>query len=54
MLGAMEDSRLEDCLLTVDGTQRQSSGSGQTLDPTQSDDGPPVGPHASGGLGLLG
>ncbi|RVW95784.1 LINE-1 retrotransposable element ORF2 protein [Vitis vinifera] len=33
---------------------RQSSGSGQTLDPTQSDDGPPVGPHASGGLGLLG
>ncbi|KAL6322027.1 hypothetical protein AAG906_003170 [Vitis piasezkii] len=26
VLGAIEDSRLEDCLLTVDGTQRQSSG----------------------------
>ena len=54
VLGAMEDSRLEDCLLTADGTQRQSSGSGQTSDPTWSEDGPPGGPHASGGLGLLG
>ncbi|RVW38172.1 LINE-1 retrotransposable element ORF2 protein [Vitis vinifera] len=50
----MEDSRLEDCLLTADGTQRQSSGSGQTSDPTRSEDGLPGGPHASGGLGLLG
>ncbi|RVW43782.1 hypothetical protein CK203_074034 [Vitis vinifera] len=54
VLGAMEDSRLEDCLLIADGTQRQSSGSGQTLDPKRSEDGPPGGPHASGGLGLLG
>ncbi|RVW40777.1 hypothetical protein CK203_080717 [Vitis vinifera] len=52
VLGAMEDSRLEDCLLTADGTQRQSSGSGQTSDPTWSEDGPPGGPHASGGLGF--
>ncbi|RVW29924.1 RHOMBOID-like protein 10, chloroplastic [Vitis vinifera] len=54
VLGAMEDSRLEDCLLTADGTQCQSSGSGQTSDPTRSEDGHPGGPHASGGLGLLG
>ena len=54
VLGAMEDSRLEDCPLIADGTQRQSSGSGQTLDPKRSEDGPPGGPHASGGLGLLG
>ena len=51
---AMEGSRLEDFLLTADGTQRQSNGSGQTSVPSRSEDGPPGGPHASGGLGLLG
>ena len=52
--GAMEGSRLEDCLMTEDGTQSQASGSGQNSDSIRSEDGPPVGSHASGGLGLLG
>ena len=39
---------------TEDGTQSQASGSGQNSDPIRSEDGPPVGFHASGGLGLLG
>ncbi|KAL6330900.1 hypothetical protein AAG906_009328 [Vitis piasezkii] len=51
---AMEGSRLEDFLLTADGTQRQSCGSGQPSNPSRSEDGPSGGPHASGGLGLLG
>ena len=44
VLGAMEGSRLEDCLMTEDGTQSQVSGSGQNSDPNRSED----------GLGLLG
>ena len=51
---AVEGSRLEDFLLTADGTQRQSCGSGQPSYPSRSEDGPSGGPHASGGLGLLG
>ena len=44
VLGAMEGSRLEDCLMSEDGTQSQVSGSGQNPDPNRSED----------GLGLLG
>ena len=51
---AMEGSRLEDTLLTADGTRGQSNGSGQTPNPSRSDDGSPSGPQVSGGLGLLG
>ena len=51
---AMEGSRLEDTLLIADGTRGQSSRSGQTPNPSRSDDGSPGGPHVSGGLGLLG
>ncbi|RVW59254.1 LINE-1 reverse transcriptase-like [Vitis vinifera] len=40
----MEGSRLEDCLMSEDGTQSQVSGSGQNPDPNRSED----------GLGLLG
>ncbi|KAL6326002.1 hypothetical protein AAG906_038494 [Vitis piasezkii] len=40
---AMEGSRLEDILLTADGTRGQSSGSSQTSDLSRSDDGSPVG-----------
>ena len=51
---AMEGSRLEDFLLIADGTRSQSSGLGQTSNPSRSEDGPSGGPHSSGGLGLLG
>ncbi|RVW33987.1 hypothetical protein CK203_100736 [Vitis vinifera] len=51
---AMEGSRLEDTLLIADGTRGQSNGSGQTPNPSRSDDGSLGGPHVSGGLGLLG
>ena len=47
-------STLDRYLMTEDGMQSQASRSGQNSDPTRSEDGPPVGSHASGGLGLLG
>ena len=41
-------------MLTADGTRSQCHGLGQTSNPSRSKDGPSDGPHASGGLGLLG
>lgn len=52
--GGMEGLRLKDALLTVDGTWNQCSRSGQSSNPSQSEDGPSNEPITLGGLNLMG